>query len=71
MLTAAGKNVLVLEAGHNPFPHLDDPSPLPAAAPLNDELKYDVRDYIEQQALLEPRTFRHDGRADGRRSTPT
>ena len=43
VLTAAGKNVLVLEAGPNPFPGLDEPGPLPPALHCNDELKYAVR----------------------------
>ena len=29
VLTAAGRNVLVLEAGPNPFPGIDEPGPLP------------------------------------------
>jgi choline dehydrogenase-like flavoprotein len=57
VLTAAGRNVLVLEAGHNPFPGLDGKH-LPFPLHSNDELKYAVRDYIEQQAFLEPRVFR-------------
>src|SRR5436309_6531962 len=57
VLTAAGKSVLVLEAGANPFPGLDGPTLRP---PLhsNDELKYAVRSYIQQDPFLEPRVFR-------------
>src|SRR6184192_651836 len=44
VLTAAGKTVLVLETGDNPFPGLDDPKPLPFPLHSNDELKYSVRD---------------------------
>jgi choline dehydrogenase-like flavoprotein len=58
VLTDGGLNVLVLEAGHNPHPGLDDPKKLPLPLHSNDELKYEVRGYIDQSALLEPRTFR-------------
>lgn len=64
VLTAAGKNVLVLEAGHNPFPNLDRAGALEPPLHSNDELKYTLRDYIEQQALLEPRTFRESESAE-------
>jgi choline dehydrogenase-like flavoprotein len=60
VLTAAGRNVLVLEAGHNPFPGLDRPEGLPPTLHGNDELRYAVRSYLEPQGLLEPRTFRTD-----------
>lgn len=54
-----GKNVLVLEHGPNYFPGLDDPSPeMPRPLFSNDELKHAIRQFIEQDALLEPRTFR-------------
>ncbi len=58
VLTAAGKNVLVLEAGPNPFPGLDDPSGLPLPLHSNDELKYSIRNFVQQDSFLEPRTFR-------------
>ena len=58
VLTRAGKNVLVLEAGHNPFPGLDEPGPLPGPRHSNDELKYAVRGWLDPSGLLEPRTFR-------------
>jgi choline dehydrogenase-like flavoprotein len=58
VLTAGGKNVLVLEAGHNPFPGLDDPHRLPLPLHSNDELKYAGRSYVQQDGFLEPRTFR-------------
>src|SRR5438046_522219 len=58
VLTAAGKSVLVLEAGGNPFPGLDQSAPLPFPLHSNDELKYSVRSFIKQDAFLEPRTFR-------------
>src|SRR5215469_7990247 len=60
VLTAAGKTVLVLEAGDNSFPGIDDPAPLPFPVHSNDELKYAVRNYIGQSPMLEPRTFRKD-----------
>ena len=60
VLTAAGKNVLVLEAGPNPFPGLDDPSGLPLPLHSNDELKYSIRNFVGQDGFLEPRTFRGD-----------
>jgi gluconate 2-dehydrogenase alpha chain len=58
VLTAAGKNVLVLEAGPNPFPGLDRPGELPFPLHSNDELKYSVRSYIGTDGFLEPRLFR-------------
>jgi choline dehydrogenase-like flavoprotein len=58
VLTAAGKTVLVLEAGDNSFPGLDDPRPLPFPLHSNDEIKYTIRNYIGQSRTLEPRTFR-------------
>ena len=66
VLTAAGRSVLVLEAGHNPFPDLDAPGELRPPLHSNDELKYTLRDYLEQQALLEPRTFREDDDVEAR-----
>jgi choline dehydrogenase-like flavoprotein len=62
-LTAAGKNVLVLEAGPNPFPGIDEPGPLPLPLHSNDELKYAVRNFIVPFADLEPRTFRKSAAA--------
>ncbi len=56
----AGKNVLVLEAGANPFPDLDRAGDLPPTLHSNDELKYAVRGFIDQDPFLEPRTFRQD-----------
>ena len=60
VLTAAGKSVLVLEAGGNPFPGLDDPSALPLPLHSNDELKYAIRNFVQQDGFLEPRTFRQE-----------
>jgi gluconate 2-dehydrogenase alpha chain len=61
-LTAAGKTVLVLEAGGNSFPGLDRRH-LPFPLHGNDELKYSVRNYIQQDGFLEPRTFRQSDTA--------
>jgi choline dehydrogenase-like flavoprotein len=60
VLTAAGKSVLVLEAGPNPFPRLDARGPLKPTLHSNDELKYAVRNFITPFPDLEPRTFRMD-----------
>ncbi len=62
VLTAAGKKVLVLEAGLNAYPGLDRPGELPPPLHSNDELKFAVRGWLEPSPLLEPRTFRE--RAD-------
>ena len=58
VLATRGKKVLILETGNNYFPGLDDPaSGQPVPLFRNDELK-DERYVIEQDPLLEPRTFR-------------
>ncbi len=58
VLTAGGKNVLVLEAGPLTYQHLDDPKHQPVSLHSNDELKYSVRHWITPLGDLEPRTFR-------------
>ena len=58
VLTAAGKTVLVLEAGTNAWPGLDDPHGIPLPLHGNDELKYAVRQWGRPSVDLEPRTFR-------------
>jgi gluconate 2-dehydrogenase alpha chain len=58
VLAAAGKTVLVLEAGPNPFPGLDEAGTIPNGLHSNDELKYHVRNFITPFPGLEPRTFR-------------
>jgi choline dehydrogenase-like flavoprotein len=65
VLTAAGHSVLVLEAGDNPFPGLDDPKGLRPPLHSNDELKYAVRDFIDQDSFLEPRVFRQSMAVEG------
>jgi len=58
VLCAAGHSVLVLEAGHNPFPGIDRRGPLRSTLHGNDELKYGMRSYLDPQGLLDPRTYR-------------
>jgi len=53
-----GWNVLVLEAGGNYFPGLDQPGRIPWPLFSNDELKTSVRRMIWQDPIAEPRTFR-------------
>ena len=59
-LTEQGWNVLVLEAGNNYFPGLDQEGPIPWPLYSNDELKNRSRPAFWQDPLLEPRTFRQD-----------
>lgn len=71
MLATHGQKVLVLEAGPNYFPGIDQPvSPPAPVQPLpfygNDELKQLHRYQIQPDPLVEPRTFRHSP-ADGDR----
>jgi gluconate 2-dehydrogenase alpha chain len=59
VLTAAGLKVLILEAGDNQFPGLDDPRPgMPVPRYSNDELKLSVRHFDTQDPIIEPRTLR-------------
>ncbi len=57
-LAKAGQKVLVLEAGDNHFPKLDDPAGLAPPTFANDELKLNVRSLIDQDSLIEPRSYR-------------
>ena len=57
-LAKAGQRVLILEAGDNYFPGLDTPDALPAPLFSNDELKLRVRGMIDQDPVIEPRSFR-------------
>jgi len=64
VLTSAGLNVLILEAGDNNFPGLDDPTPgMPIPRYSNDELKASVRLFDRQDPVVEPRTFRTSDQA--------
>ena len=59
VLTSAGLNVLILEAGDNNFPGLDDPTPgQPTPRYNNDELKGPIRLFDRHDPVVEPRTFR-------------
>jgi gluconate 2-dehydrogenase alpha chain len=68
VLAAAGKSVLVLEAGPNLFPGLDRRRALPFPLHSNDEVKYAIRNFIMQDPFLEPRTFRADASRTARLS---
>jgi gluconate 2-dehydrogenase alpha chain len=59
-LARAGQKVLVLEIGDNYFPGLDDPAGLHPPLFSNDELKLQIRGMIQQDPVVEPRTFRGD-----------
>ena len=58
LLAREGWKVLVLEAGNNYFPGLDQPGRLPWSEFSNDELKMEVRGLVVQDPVLEPRSFR-------------
>ncbi len=59
VLTNAGLKVLILEAGDNNFPGLDDARPgMPIPRYSNDEIKASIRRWDRQDAVVEPRTFR-------------
>ena len=59
VLTNAGLKVLIIEAGDNNFPGLDDPTPgMPIPRFSNDELKESIRLWDQQDPIVEPRTFR-------------
>ncbi len=61
VLAAAGRKVLILEAGDNPFPGLDgydNRGMMPWPLFSNDEIKLTIRSFVRQDPLVEPRTFR-------------
>src|SRR4029450_6582200 len=63
----AGLKVLILEAGDNNFPGLDDPTPgMPVPRYGNDELKASVRLWDRQDPIIEPRTWRQSEAATAR-----
>ncbi len=53
-----GLKVLVLEAGANHYDHLDDPKQQPVPEHANDELKFQVRNFIDIDARMDPRSWR-------------
>ena len=63
-LTTAGKNVLVLEAGFNPWPGLGESDEPPLPQHSNDEIKYESRGWDDPGELLQPRTFRMSAAVD-------
>lgn len=65
LTVVGGKKVLVLESGPNYFMGLDNPAPnMPVPLFGNDEIKLTVRNFINQDPLLEPRTFRTSSSVD-------
>jgi choline dehydrogenase-like flavoprotein len=66
VLAEGGLSVCVLEAGANYFPGIDDPDRMPEPLFSSDELKFSVRNFVQQQTRVEPRTFR-ESEADGAR----
>ncbi|MDP3767546.1 MAG: GMC family oxidoreductase N-terminal domain-containing protein, partial [Dehalococcoidia bacterium] len=68
VLATHDRKVLLLEAGDNYLPGLDDPDGLPAPLFSNDELKSGERYLLRPDPLLEPRTFRPNEEAGARTS---
>jgi gluconate 2-dehydrogenase alpha chain len=67
VLTGAGLKVLIIEAGDNNFPGLDDPDPANLGSRYgNDELKASVRLWDRQDPIVEPRTWRRSETAEAR-----
>lgn len=67
VLTSAGLKVLLIEAGDNNFPGLDDPDPANLSSRYgNDELKASVRRWDRQDPIVEPRTWRRVDNVDAR-----
>ena len=59
LTVVGGKKVLLLESGPNYFMGLDDPAPnMPLPLFSNDELKLSLRNFIDQDSFLEPRSYR-------------
>ena len=69
VLTGAGLKVLILEAGNNYFPGLDNPETLPFPLFSNDELKFGIRGMVMQNPIVEPRTFRQSS-SDAAQANP-
>ena len=53
-----GLKVLVLEAGANHFDHLDDPNQQPVPEHAADEVKFQIRSFIDVDSNVDPRTWR-------------
>jgi len=68
LCTKNGLKVLVLEAGPNHFDHLDDPNQQPVPEHAADELKYQVRSFIDVDTRMDPRSYRNTP-SDGDRTT--
>ena len=66
LCTKHGMKVLVLEAGPNHYQYLDDPSHDPVSVFSNDELKLAHRSFIDQNIIVDPRTWRN-AESDGDR----
>ncbi len=66
MCAKNGLKVLVLEAGANHFDHLDDPNQQPVPEHANDEIKFQVRNFIDLDSRMDPRSWRTSD-ADGLR----
>lgn len=66
VLATNGQKVLVLEAGPCHLDFLDDAARAPVPKFSNDELKLGIRNFIEMQPNVEPRTWRNTP-ADGDR----
>lgn len=66
VLATNGMKVLVLEAGPCHLDYLDEPSRQPVPRFSNDELKIEIRSFIEMHESVEPRTWR-TSEADGDR----
>jgi choline dehydrogenase-like flavoprotein len=65
LTVAGGKKVLVLESGPNYFVGLDNPAAnMPVPLFSNDEVKLSVRELIDQDPFLEPRTVRASADVD-------
>jgi len=65
LTVAGGKKVLILESGPNYFLGLDDPAAnMPVPLFSNDEIKLTVRNFINQDPFLEPRTYRTNASVD-------
>ncbi len=58
LCTKNGLKVLMIEAGPNHYVGLDDPNNQPVPEHANDELKYQVRSFIDVDTRVDPRAWR-------------